>query len=211
MWWLYVFGTLFVLIAVLLMLKAGLSLRWDKKLNVTLRIAGIKFDLTGRMKRKKKPRRRKAKEPEQRTQEHKKPIVSGISDVIALVREVVVRVAKKFFRYIKVDSYNFDITVAADDAAKTAILYGAVSSSVFSLAQELYSRKARRKDPKQFTVRVIPDFSAAESTALISITSSLRVWQALACLLSGGRGFMSYYSKKDNTKNNNIEKENDNG
>ncbi|HPE95779.1 MAG TPA: DUF2953 domain-containing protein, partial [Bacillota bacterium] len=200
-----------VLIAVLLMLKAGLSLKWDGQLNVTLRIAGLKFNLTGRMKRKKKPRRRKSKAPEQRRQEHKKPVVSGISDVIALVREVVVRVEKNFFRYIKVDSYDFDITVATDDAAKTAILYGAVSSSVFSLAQELYSKKARRKDPKRFSVRVVPDFSAAESTAVISITASLRIWQALVCLLSGGRGFMSYYSKKDNTENNDKEKENDNG
>ena len=68
-------------------------------------------------------------------------IISSPSDVIRLVREVALGLLKKFYGYLRVDSFRVNVTVATDDPSKTAIAYGAICPTVYSFVEALYKHK----------------------------------------------------------------------
>ena len=86
------------------------------------------------------------------------------------------------------------ITVATPDAARTAVTYGAVSSSAFALTEAL--RRCKMKRNAQLEAVVIPDFVSEKSSADIDIVLSIMLWQAVACIITAANGFARYYTDK---------------
>lgn len=206
-----ILGCVVALIVFLLFSRARVTVTWDGKLTVTAGYLFIKKNITdlakkeakGEKKQKPEKKRRKEKKKEQ------EPVVSDVRDIISLIKEVVFTAGKRFLRYLRIDAYRFDLTVGTGDAAKTAVVYGAASAAVFSLSEALYSRKGRNLGAERFSASVVPDFTAEKSTVYVCVGASIRVYQAIICLVSGGMGFMRYYGKKQTDKD--KVKEDDNG
>lgn len=120
----------------------------------------------------------------------------SLGEKISLIASVVKVLLKKIFKYLRVDVTLIDITVATDDAAKTAIAYSAVSQAVALLLDLLDSIKNVRKNRKTY-ISVKPDFVSEKSHADIDIGFSIKVWQ----ILSAGLAVLIEYIKKMQTKN----------
>ena len=122
-----------------------------KYMNIYVKIFFIKFrvstsqkfdppdeelDLPKKKKKPKKPKKpkppkeKKPKKPKKDKKMPKKPIPLKIGidivKILATVRNVLGAIFVKLFRYVRVRVKNFHITVASEDAATTAMLYGVI-------------------------------------------------------------------------------------
>ncbi|MBE6577291.1 MAG: DUF2953 domain-containing protein [Ruminococcaceae bacterium] len=101
-----------------------------------------------------------------------------VLDIIAAVKEIVTTALGRFFGHLRVDIAKFHINVATQDAATTAILYGAVCSALSHLFHIL--EPLRGFDlPKTQDVSVNADYLSEKTTVDIKLSFSLRVWHAL--------------------------------
>ncbi|MCL2518792.1 MAG: DUF2953 domain-containing protein, partial [Oscillospiraceae bacterium] len=82
--------------------------------------------------------------------------------------------------------------VATDDAAKTALLYGAVSQSVVYLLEIIQKNV---KKVKKGRILVVSDFTGTDFDARINITFKLRVWQILSLALKTAFTYIKSKSK----------------
>jgi hypothetical protein len=108
-------------------------------------------------------------------EKEKKPSLIESVNLIASLLEVFF---KKFFKYLKIKVARLNITVATDDAAKTAILYGAVSQTV-SYIIALLHRYSNLSETKNAQFSVNSDFCASKSSADVCLSFSIRVGQVL--------------------------------
>ena len=131
----------------------------------------------------KKQRKKEQKEAEKKENKKSKSSLRGILDTIDLVSKVAKAALGALFGDLSVDVKKFKITVATDDAATTAIAYGAVSQSVSYLLAVLKNNK-RVKGLGKAELDVRCDFLADTPTADIKIAFSLRVWHILHIGLS---------------------------
>ena len=97
-----------------------------------------------------------------------------------------------FLKTVKFRKVEVGITVASDDAAKTAIEYGAVCSAVYPVLSLLYS-KANIKY-KQIDIK--SDFNTEKSIFMISLTVNLQI---IFLIITGIKVFKEY---KDFSKRN---------
>jgi len=135
---------------------------------------------------------RKGKKSDKKAQKSKKSTEKtkdeklSFGDTISLTRMIisVIRVAaKRFIQYLRVRIDALRIQVSADDAAETALLYGAAAQSVsylFTFLNECLSVRCKKPD----SVGVWANFTCEGFAADIDITFSIRVWQIAAIMLS---------------------------
>ncbi len=123
-----------------------------KYMNIYVKIFFIKFrvstsqkfappdeelDLPKKKSKPKKPKKPKPEKKKEKTKKPKKdkkkpknpmPLLIGIDvlKILEMVRNVLGSIFVKLFRYFRVRVKNFHITVASEDAATTAMLYGAI-------------------------------------------------------------------------------------
>lgn len=119
----------------------------------------------------KKPQKKKNKKKSQTTPSPKKK-KSLIRDIRFLARAAGI-LLKKFGRRLSVKLTRLEITIATDDAAKTALMFGGVSQAVAYLLKALdaYARLTYRND----RVRVEADFLSDTLSAELEILFSIRV------------------------------------
>ncbi len=198
------------LILLLMFLAVRVELRYDSALVLRLKILGIPIRLYPRPKKKirlsdyriQKIRRRqkkqykkmqkrqqkkdekKAKKARKEKAEEKTDILETIHLITALARKVI----QKTLRYLRIDLLRLQITVGSEDAAKTAILYGAVSQSVAYLI-EILSNVTKLRRYRQ-CVSVQADFISEKTKMNVNICFQLRVWQILAILIAAGMTFV---------------------
>ncbi len=134
-------------------------------------------------------KKKKTQEPSDEEVE-KAPLSETVSAVTTLAKKII----SKFFRHLRIDVARIRISVGTPDAAKTAILYGAVCQGVAYLT-EVLQNVTNVKKTKKTEVSVSADFVSGKTQADIDISFSLTVWQALDILL--GAAF-EYIKNKTN-------------
>lgn len=125
----------------------------------------------------------------------KKRSLSDIVEIVELVGELLTVFVKRFAKHLRIKVARLHITVASDDAAKTACMYGAVSQGVAYIL-ELLDRVTNLKYKSDSDVYVAVDFSAQKPSADIEISFSMSVGQLLDILLRTGGRFISLSVKK---------------
>ena len=121
---------------------------------------------------------KKARKDAEKSGAIKKDEKPSILDNVRLITSIVEVFLKKFFRHLRIKVARLNITVATEDAAKTAILYGAVSQAVSYLIAVLDAKtNLKQKKNAQFSVNA--DFCATKSTADVCLSFSIRVGQVL--------------------------------
>lgn len=129
----------------------------------------------------------------------KKRDLSDIVEIVGLVGELLEVFFRRFARHLQIKVARLHITVASDEAAKTACMYGAVSQGVAYIL-ELLGRVTNLKYSPDADVYVAVDFTAEKPSADLEISFSLSVWQLLDVILRTGARFIST-SVKNKIKN----------
>ena len=107
---------------------------------------------------------------------------------LRLVRVLVATLIRRTGKHLTLHTARLHIRVAAEDAAKTAVLYGVISQSVAYLLA-LTERIARVRSGKN-EVSVTADFIGERTTADIKLVFSMRLWGALTTALSLALAFL---------------------
>ncbi len=200
---LIIIGAIVLFFAFILSLKGKLTVEYSDEISLTLKILFVKIQLLPKKDERKKVRpmskkeaerlegrlsKKKAKKEEKklrRTQQHedekqegKKKSLSDILDVITLVTKIAKTALGAFWGHLKIDVARFKIKVATENAATTAIAYGAISQAVSYLFEFLRNEK-KVKELKKADADISCDFLSDSFEADVSISFSLRVWHIL--------------------------------
>lgn len=162
-------------------------------------------------KKEKKKKEKKEKKPKkQDTGEEKKPkkkkkrkiTASDIAGLVRVLLNVVAALFRRLGRNFKIRVYAYQICVASEDAAKTAVLYGAVQS----LSETLFLRLERAinfKIVKNAPVGVYVDFLEEKFKANVKIDFSISIAGVLGIPFAAIGEFIRSFIKMLFNKNKN--------
>lgn len=200
-----IIAVIVALIVILLFVRAAVTVTYSDDLSVVLKILFLKFSLYPKKekkpitslskkqllrleKKKQKKADKKSKKKAKKAGENnghavgkqKKKKKHSIVETLTLLKDIFSSVAPKLAKYLKITLAKIHITVATDDAAKTAITYGVVSQSVAYLieALDIHANLCGERD-----IAVDVDYLSEKSRADLDIKLSLRVWQVIYILL----------------------------
>ena len=159
--------------------------------SVMIRILFLKIPILPKDKNKKKKKSKKEKKPKEKKpkpekKKEKKPKDEGkkkkkrkitANDIVGLVRvllNVIVALFKRLGRNFKIRVYAYEICVASEEAAKTAVMYGAVKSlseTIFLRLQDSINFKIVKKAP----VGIYVDFLEEKFKANVKIDFSISI------------------------------------
>lgn len=209
---LYIIGGILLLLLLLLLVKVGVYFAYYGTVpELTVKIGFIK--LSYNLKELKKDTAEideadieavKAKRKKKKAKEEKAS--PAIKDSLRVFKAGVIKFYNKYKKYARLEKYVVKISLATDDPAKTAILYGGVATVAASLHAWATSVKKRSRKIEDLYTEVRPDFIAEKTDAAAEIGFSLRVWQILSCALTLYGTYRKYKKlPKKNKKKGNIE------
>lgn len=140
-------------------------------------------------------RGKSAKKMHKKEKKEKKGLGLTFAEIMEYVRSASPPL-KRLFKKIRCRDLTVDYTVATDDAAKTAIKYGAVCAAIYPVIEWLttyFSVWVRR-------IHVEADFSKKEDLVYAYCKIKLRVSTALGCILWLGVRVVKTYFKIKNPK-----------
>ena len=153
-------------------------------------------------KKRKKAEKKAAVESGKAKKEKKSP--AEILDIISLVCNLTTKIISRFFKHLKIKVARIKMKIATDDAAATALTYGAVTQSINVLFPLLDSVKTLSL-PNAKDIDIRADFTSEESEIDIKISFTLRVWHLLHVAFAALGELIKYFFKsakrKDETNN----------
>lgn len=195
---LYIAGGILLLLGLLLFaVPLHLTVAAGGALEVGFRILFVRIPLYPAKKRKKKKKAssKKKKSTDKKQKKTGKPSKSGdILSLISLVREVADAVIHKLARHLRIRVHAYEIAVATDDAAKTALLCGAcraASDNLFALLSEVANFRVK----EGASVGVYPDFTGEKSRCQIKIDFYTYLFGGVQTLLAAGLAFAKNKNK----------------
>ena len=189
--------------------------------SVMVRILFLKISILPKKKKKKtkiKDEKKKEKKPKDKKKKKKKPEDEDkkkkkaddhhqkkkhVSDIVALVRmllNVLSALLRKLGQNFKIRVYAYEICVASDDAAKTAVMYGAVktlSETIFLRLEDSINFKIVKKAP----VGVYVDFLEEKFKANVKIDFSISIAGVFGILFAAIFEFIRSFIKMSLNKN----------
>ena len=124
-----------------------------------------------------------------------------VPELIRRAAQVIITMARTFGRRFRIKASRLHLTLATDDAAKTALLYGAVSQSMAYLMEALNRVSHFSYNQDEFSLSV--DFCSDKIKADVYFVFTLRSWHfgwmLLRLLGSGTRhalGYLGFMRKK---------------
>ena len=180
-----------------------------ESVSVMIRILFLKIPILPKPKKKKKKKEKKPKEkkkkekkPEDKTKKKKKK-KKKISDIVGLVQvllDTVVALFKRLGRNFKIRVYAYEICVASEEAAKTAVMYGAVktlSETIFLRLQDSINFKIVKGAP----MGVYTDFLEEKFKANVKIDFSISIAGVFGVLFAAIFKFIGSFIKMLLNKN----------
>ena len=197
---------IFLFFAFLFTLPLHVIITANDDVSVIARVLCFRYSLFPVMKRRKKRKKTKksGKKAASSTQKRakkskktkKKRTKKELWYLIRLLFKIVTAVLKKLPRSVRIRLETFEITVATGDAAKTAVLYGAVSGLAWNLF-DILKNNIDFKVRKRASVGVEADFLGEKSRANIKIDLSTNLWKILALLMTAGIAFVKNKTKPE--------------
>ena len=118
-----------------------------------------------------------------------------LSDWIPLVRKLVIELAKRFPRMLRVKIRQLTVVAGGEDAMAVGMAYGSLCAAAASLYAVIANLPQIHLATKHYDVRA--DFMAEKTTAEIDIVLSVYLWQ----LVKGGIRMLAIYSNHQDDKN----------
>lgn len=192
---LYIIGGLLLLILLLMLLRVGICISYyGGSPMLDIKIGFLRFeDILGGFKPDSdeleiKPKL-KTKKNEKKAKKQESP---SITDALRVIKTGFFQILRRFKKYARLDTYKVRISLATDDPAKTAVLYGGLSGIVSAMHAFATSVKKRSYREGDIYTEYKPDFYAEKPDIAIEIGISLRVWQILALALTGKQTYDKY-------------------
>ena len=142
---------------------------------------------------KKKPEKKKPKPEKPEKIEEKKPKEKKkytISEIFDLIKDIGAVLLKRFKKHFRVKIYSLNVLLAAEEAEKTALLYGAAVQSAYYLYEFLDRNFKIRK--KKNCVKIIPDFSKIKTAFDVDIKFYMRLSHMFGLGLASLFKFLSF-------------------
>ncbi|MBQ2766871.1 MAG: hypothetical protein IJF49_02205 [Clostridia bacterium] len=215
-------AAILLLLIALLLLKAKVTIGYRDELELTVTVLGIpirilpkrqkqvkvrRYNLR-RMRRVEEKRKKKALAAQQKASEKQRkkaqrkaekkasaqskpqtPIDQTLRLILSLLKIFFVR----FGHHLHIDITRLRLVIATDDAAKTAILWGAVCPTVAAIL-ELLDRGTNLHTDRATDIDVAVDYLSDSITADICIAFTLRVWHLADIGLRLLFGFLKHKS-----------------
>ena len=198
-----ILACIFIFFAFILSLKAKITVTYNEEGGLFVRVLCFKIKIMPKKEKKKGPfsmsekkakkikdklqakakkkalKKKQKKEQKEQEKLHPKPkqkkSLSDILGIISMVKDLVSKVIKTFFKHLKIDLARCHITVATGDAATTAIAYGAICDASLHLFKLLENVKGFEL-PEAQDFSIDTDFLGDSTKLDIKISFSLRVW-----------------------------------
>ncbi len=192
---LYIIAAVLFCLFLLLSIKVKVAISYQDDIKAELRILCFRFSLYPQKKKKvkigdykytayrkrllKQRKKLQAKEQgEEKKVYHAKKKAPPLKDRLSFYFSLVAALYERFLHHFRIDVSRFRITVATGDAAKTAILTGAVSGFV-SCFLEFLSLHTNFHRAWRADIAVTPDFLGEKSRVDCRIVFSLRLRQII--------------------------------
>lgn len=197
---LIIISAVILLIALLLFLPISLDIMYTDDFFMTVRFAGIRIFKIEPGQDIKKPKsdaesdkkaEKQAENPFKKLNREKGFRVA-LGEITAFVKALILRI-KKQLRHIKITRLCLGINVATDDAALTAIYYGAVCSAVYPLLSLLDSLS--NIVLKQIDIRA--DFESTKPDFAFSARVKLRLFFLLAAAIAALSEFNKFKTRNE--------------
>ena len=209
--------SIFALLLLLLLIPVRLSLSFRETLSISVSYLFLRFplyprekevrlsDYTPRKLRKRKRKLRNKRRIEkvkeaQKSRKNKKTLEKKLRQ-LRLILAILKHVYKNILSAVHLRVKRFYVTVATDDAAKTAILYGIAAQSTSYLLALL--KAYTKTSVKRGFVDVVADFCGKESTLDVNLVFSIT---PCSLLLLGIRTAFLFLKQKQPDKNKDGEK-----
>lgn len=201
MLWLYILLGIVMLIMIILFLPINLFAEYNKDFNCILKVGFIKFRIyppkPAKNKKQKKTTKKqnKAQKEKPKTNLLKEKGLSWFVDLIKKVADLAKNVLKDFFSHIILKKFMLSIKIAGDDAADTAIKYGACCSAVYP-SVGIITRAVRCKN---YGVDIVPDFDEkAESQLYFLCEAKVLLFRVLALVVKYGIKSLKLFAELKN-------------
>lgn len=194
---LIVIGGILLLLLLLLLLRVRVIILYENEVVLRLKILCFGLTLYPRKPSRKKHAKKKQKKKPDKGHQYGEKKKRSLGDKLRLVRALTAVVIKKTHKHLRLHAAKLHVRVATGDAAKTAILYGAVSgtlSYILALLDRVTNLKAALPD-----VNVYADFLGEKPSADVKLVFSLRVWGALAIVFGAALAYLKTKMKKKTT------------
>lgn len=221
---LYILLGLLLLIAAILLTPTAITIEYQDDIRLSFSVFGIRLwkhpkppkkikisDYTPRAlakkKRKEEKRNKRLQKKKQKkkaatpTAKKSKTLLQNLSSIRRLSSIVLARTSK----HLRIEARRLIITVGSEDAAKTAILFGAVNQAAIALL-ECLKQNGNLKQTHRSRIAVRADFEAEKTTADIKLIFTLRVWHLLDILFRTVKQWAKSKSQKNTSQNNTSEK-----
>lgn len=129
-------------------------------------------------KEEKKKKALEKKQQQDQTQSKGKLDVGAVIEILGVVRSLVTDLLSVSLSHFRLDLARLHVTVATEDAATTAIAYGAVCAALDSLLCALEPLKGFNA-PKAKDLSVDYDFLSQQTKLDLKLVMSMRVWHGL--------------------------------
>ena len=178
---LYVMAGIIAFFALVLSVNLSVRVIFDSSakedMKVFAKIGFYKIQIMPQKPKKEKPKKpqkpakpKKIKKIKERPPKEQKKYEIG--EIFELIKGIGMLLLKRFKKHFGVKIYKIDMILAADDAEKTAMLYGEAIQAAWYLHEFLdYNFKIRKNG---HSVKIIPDFSKNQSTYNIDIKFYMR-------------------------------------
>jgi len=192
--WLIILSVILLLILFVLLLPVKLAGGYDPQRGAFAKVGVLCFYWSvypQKEKSKSKPKAKKRKTKPDKPKEQKKGILAQLEqfrDVAKIVADALGVLA----RHVVISRFNMELIVAGDDAAKTAVEYGAANAGMGMLLGLL--QNAFRL--KRHNIRIMPDFDAQTTRITADVKISMSVCFILAALGKALYQYMATLSKK---------------
>lgn len=187
MLWLYILFGILLFILLVLLIPVGIKLKYQNELQLFLYIGFVKLRLIPEKPKKEKAKKKtenKTDKPEKNKNIIKEKGLPWLVSLLKKLAELAGGVLKDFFKHIIIRKLMLSITVASDDAAKTAVNYGYYCSAVYPAVGLI----AGAVKCKKYGVDIKPNFDEnAKSNYFVELEAKIRILWILSVLLSHGK------------------------
>ena len=218
---LIVIGCILLFLIFLLSIKVKIIVSYSEEIALTVRVLGINVRILPakkkkgahrmsakkaqkikkklrdkRLKKNEAARKKSAQKEESKLQKAEKPkkSLAEILYAIKLIRAIASKVIKKLFKHLRIDIARLKIVVATEDAASTAVAYGAITQSI-NLLFPILEQVKNFSLPKDTDIDVHVDYLSDSMQADIKLGFAIRVWHLFDIALGALFTFIGHLIK----------------
>ncbi len=182
----FLYVILAVLLLVIFILLVDLSLVFEYKEEFKFKIKIFCFTLSGekiiKLAEAREENSDKTQPPQKLTNNSKKKKTpSDILDLISYISGIIRAVLGEFVRYARLKLGDVKISIGTEDPASTALIYGVVSSGLYTALEFLDSFMTVKKNYKN--IGVVPDFTSDECRIRLKVILKLKIIHLLFAAL----------------------------